>query len=240
MKKTIHKAQTRGFANHGWLKSHHTFSFADYRNAERVHFGMLRVLNDDWIEAAKGFGTHPHENMEIVTIPLEGALRHKDSMGHEQVITKGEVQRMSAGTGLTHSEYNDSKADPVTLLQIWVFPNVKNVAPSYEQKRFLETSRENQFQLVVAPLGLDGAVSIQQDAFFSLANLKASKTLNYEWKRPGHGAYFFVIEGQVTIAGESLERRDAMGVTEAQSLEITSKADSEILVIEVPMQGRAQ
>lgn len=235
MKKTIHKADSRGFADIGWLKSHHSFSFASYYNPERTRFGLLRVLNDDVIDAGMGFGTHPHDNMEIVTIPLSGEVAHQDSTGNKEVLKSGEVQIMSAGSGLTHSEFNNSKKDPLSLLQIWVFPKEKDLKPRYDQKSFDITERENKFQTVVSPDTENGAMWINQNAYFSLGNFDKEKSATYEIKHAGNGAYIFVIEGSVEIEGEILSKRDAIGIEDVNAIEILSKEKSEILVIEVPM-----
>lgn len=235
MKTIVHKSDSRGYADHGWLKSRHTFSFADYHNPERVRFGLLRVLNDDIVEAGMGFGAHPHDNMEIVSIPLSGALAHKDSTGSEHVINTGDVQIMSAGSGLYHSEYNASKKDEVNFLQIWVFPKERDIEPRYDQKTFDANERVNKFQLVVSPEKSGGSLWINQDAFFSLAKLEKGKQLKYNINHKGNGVYVFVLEGSVTVAGETLEKRDAAGVTETDSVNISANGDSEILVIEVPM-----
>lgn len=235
MKKTIHKADSRGFADIGWLKSHHSFSFASYYNPERTRFGLLRVLNDDVIDAGMGFGTHPHDNMEIVTIPLSGEVAHQDSTGNKEVLKSGEVQIMSAGSGLTHSEFNNSKKDPLSLLQIWVFPKEKDIKPRYDQKSFDITERENKFQTVVSPDTENGAMWINQNAYFSLGNFDKEKSATYEIKHAGNGAYIFVIEGSVEIEGEILSKRDAIGIEDVNAIEILSKEKSEILVIEVPM-----
>ncbi len=231
----IHQAATRGHADHGWLKSHHTFSFADYYNPERMSFGALRVINDDFIEGAMGFGTHPHRDMEIITIPLEGALQHKDSTGTSSVIKKGEVQIMSAGTGIRHSEFNANKDEPVTLLQIWVMPKKIGVEPRYEQKVFSIDDRKNKFQLVVAPDGRDGAVSINQDAFFSLSELDQGKEITYHKKAQGNGLYVFLVKGKIEVNGETLNTRDGLGIEEFENLQIKSLEASEILLMEVPV-----
>lgn len=235
MKTVVHKSDSRGYANHGWLKSRHTFSFANYHNPERVHFGALRVLNDDEVAEGMGFGTHPHENMEIVSIPLQGDLEHKDSTGRHKVIRQGDVQIMSAGSGISHSEYNHNKDEEVHFLQIWVFPKEKNIEPRYEQKTYEVEDRMNKFQTVVSPEGGD-ALWINQDAFFSLANLDAGTKLNYDVKKPGNGVYFFVLNGDMEVAGEALTTRDAVGISEADSFEVKAKSYSEVLAIEVPME----
>jgi hypothetical protein len=235
MKTVVHKSESRGFADHGWLKSHHSFSFAGYYNPERVHFGALRVLNDDQVAAGMGFGTHPHDNMEIVSIPLFGDLEHKDSTGRHKVIRQGDVQIMSAGSGISHSEYNHSREEEVHFLQIWVFPKEKNIEPRYEQKTFHAEDRMNRFQTVVSPDEGD-ALRINQDAYFSLANLDAGTTLHYPIKTAGNGVYLFVLNGDLQVAGESLSTRDAVGITETESVEVKAKSYAEVLAIEVPMQ----
>jgi len=235
MKMTIHRADSRGFLDHGWLKTYHTFSFASYYNPERVRFGLLRVLNDDTVGPGMGFGTHPHDNMEIVTIPLKGELAHKDSMGSKQVLKTGEVQIMSAGSGLTHSEFNNSNSEPINLLQIWVFPKLRDIDPRYDQREFDRSERKNKFQTVVSPEKTDGALWINQDAYFSLADIDSGKTLTYNVHLKGNGVYLFVLEGKVEAAGEKLDKRDAIGIEDAESIDITAAEDSEILVIEVPM-----
>ena len=235
MKTTLHKAESRGYADHGWLKTRHTFSFASYYDPLRVRFGLLRVLNDDIIEGGMGFGTHPHDNMEIVTIPLEGVLAHKDSMGTKQTLKPGEIQIMSAGSGLTHSEFNNSETEKINLLQIWVFPKERNIEPRYDQKVFEASERKNKFQTIISPIIENSAMWINQDAYFSLANIDKGKNLKYDIKLEGNGAYLFVIEGSANAAGEILNKRDAIGVEETNSLEISALENSEILVIEVPM-----
>jgi redox-sensitive bicupin YhaK (pirin superfamily) len=234
MKTTIHKANTRGYADHGWLKSHHTFSFAGYHNPERTRFGLLRVLNDDVVEPGMGFGTHPHDNMEIVSIPLEGALAHKDSTGNEHLINSGDVQIMSAGSGLYHSEYNASDKDEVNFLQIWVFPKKRDIEPRYEQKTFDAADRKNKFQTVVSPQK-NGAVWINQDAYFSLAQLDKDKIIKYDIKHSGNGLYILVLNGLVELEGEKLGKRDAVGLEDLNSVEIKALENSELLLIEVPM-----
>lgn len=235
MKTTIFKAGSRGHADHGWLKSYHTFSFAEYHDPERVRFGLLRVVNDDLVSPGEGFGTHPHDNMEIVSIPLKGALAHKDSTGTEKVINTGDVQIMSAGSGLNHSEYNASKTEPVSFLQIWVFPKERDITPRYEQKSFDKAERQNKLQTVVSPAKDDGALWINQDAWFSLANLEKGKSLEYTLNNKAGCVFVFLLEGKAAVAGESLERRDAIGVTGTDKVNITANENSEILVIEVPM-----
>ncbi|MBZ0202588.1 MAG: pirin family protein [Ignavibacteria bacterium] len=235
MKTIIHRADSRGLVDHGWLKSRHTFSFANYHNPQKVRFGLLRVLNDDIVEPGEGFGTHPHDNMEIISIPLKGALAHKDSEGNEHVINTGDVQIMSAGSGLYHSEYNASKKDPVNFLQIWVFPKERDIKPRYDQKTFPEKERENKLQLVVSPEKNGNALWINQNAYFSLGNLSAGKKVNYSIKHKGNAFYLFVLKGTVSVAAEELKDRDAIGIEDIIETEIEAKTDSEILLIEIPV-----
>jgi quercetin 2,3-dioxygenase len=236
MKTTLHKAATRGHANHGWLDSWHTFSFANYYDPSRIHFGALRVLNDDTVAPGMGFGRHPHDNMEIISIPLEGDLEHGDSMGNQAVIKQGDVQAMSAGTGIVHSEKNKNSDKRVKFLQIWVFPKQRNVQPRYDQKTFGEEEKKNRLLTVVSPLGTnDGGVQIHQDAWFSLGKLDKGTSLSYKVKKEGNGVYAFVLEGDVTINDIVLNRRDGLGIEEEKNLSITVDADSELLLMEVPM-----
>lgn len=236
MNVTIHKANTRGYADHGWLKTNHTFSFASYYDENRMNFGMLRVLNDDIVEGGMGFGKHPHNNMEIVSIPLSGALEHKDSMGHIEVIKEGEVQIMSAGTGVLHSEYNHSKTDEVNFLQIWVLPKERNIKPRYEQKNINNADAKNKFLTIVSPDEKDdNAVWINQDAYFSITRSDAGTEISYDIKQKGNGVYIFVIEGDVTIDGNNLGRRDGIGIEGAEKVRIKSNTDSRLLAIEIPM-----
>lgn len=235
MNTVVHKADSRGFADHGWLRSRHTFSFAGYYNPDRVHFGALRVLNDDIVAGGKGFGTHPHDNMEIVSIPLYGDLEHKDSTGTGEVIRTGDVQIMSAGSGLRHSEFNHSKEEEVHFLQVWVFPKERDITPRYDQKSFNVEDRMNKFQTVVSPQD-DNALWINQDAHFSLANIDAGGTLTYEVKSPGNGVYFLVLNGDMEIADETLDTRDAVGVTDANEVIVKARSYAEVLAIEVPME----
>lgn len=235
MKKTIHRAETRGHANHGWLNTYHTFSFANYYDPERVHFGALRVLNDDWIAADNGFGKHPHQNMEIVSIPLRGALSHADSHEHSGTIRKGEVQIMSAGTGIFHSEKNDDYVESTELLQIWVLPDTMNVEPRYAQKQFDFKSKANDFLSLVVPKGKDDTMWVHQDAWFSWADFKAGNSKNYTLHTEGNGVYIFVIDGEIKVEDEVLSQRDGMGVEEVSEIHIEAMEDSEFLLIEVPM-----
>ncbi len=236
MKTIFIAANDRGHANHGWLDSYHTFSFANYYNPEWENFGALRVLNDDHVSGGMGFGKHPHDNMEIVSIPLEGALEHQDSMGNKTVIRKGEVQIMSAGTGVAHSEKNEDSKNPVKFLQIWVFPEKRNIAPRYEQKVFDLEGRKDKFQTVVSPLGTsDEGIKMNQQSWFTLTDLSAEKTLTYDLKNTKNGVYVYVLEGSAEVAGKSLGRRDGLGIWETETFEISASADSEILLMEVPM-----
>ncbi|GAB4229999.1 MAG: pirin family protein [Ekhidna sp.] len=234
MKSIIHKAETRGHANFGWLNSRHTFSFGQYYDPERVHFGMLRVLNDDVVAGGAGFPTHPHSNMEIVSIPLAGALAHKDSTGTEKAIHTGEVQIMSAGSGITHSEYNASKTDEVNFLQIWVFPKEKDIKPRYDQKRFHPEDRKNKLQTVVAPND-NSALWINQDAWFCLVDFDHEGVLDYSLRSANNGVYLFVIEGSVKIEDTDLNKRDAIGIWETDQVHLKVQKDSQLLIIEVPM-----
>jgi redox-sensitive bicupin YhaK (pirin superfamily) len=235
MKTIIHKSADRGHANHGWLNAKHSFSFASYHDPNKVHFGLLRVLNDDIVAPGTGFGMHPHDNMEIVTIPLQGTLEHRDSMGNIGTIKPNEIQAMSAGSGLMHSEYNHSKTEPINLLQIWVFPKVRNIEPRYEQKVFSENDKLNKFKTIVAPIKSDDVMWINQDAYFSIGKFNEDTTQSYSIQHKGNGAYVFVIEGEASIANQALEKRDAIGIWETDSFELKIKSNSEILIIEVPM-----
>lgn len=237
MKTTIiHKADSRGHANHGWLDAHHTFSFAGYYDPNRVQFGVLRVLNDDIIAPGMGFGTHPHDNMEIITIPLEGDLAHKDSMGNTEVIKFGDVQVMSAGSGIQHSEFNPNHNQRTNLLQIWVFPKYRNVAPRYEQITLNVPDRHNQFQQILSPSADDAGVWIHQDAWFHMSNMDAGTELEYTQKLAGNGLYVFVIKGSIEVDGQSLEQRDGMGITDFEKVNFKATSEAEILLMEVPMQ----
>jgi redox-sensitive bicupin YhaK (pirin superfamily) len=236
MKTVIHKANTRGHADHGWLNTHHSFSFAGYFNPERLQFGMLRVLNDDIVSGGNGFGTHPHENMEIISIPLEGDLEHKDSMGTSGIIRKNDVQLMSAGTGVYHSEKNKSNDMLVNFLQLWIFPKYKDIAPRYDQKTFDPEQRRDQFQEIVSPLESSGTgVKINQNAYLHMADMTEGTELTYQVKGKGNGVYVFVLKGDVTVAGESLQKRDGMGISEADSFGLEASASAELLLIEVPL-----
>jgi redox-sensitive bicupin YhaK (pirin superfamily) len=235
MKSIIYKAADRGTADHGWLKPAHYFSFGGYHNPEKVHFGLLRVLNDDFIAGGGAFPRHPHDNMEIVTIPFNGALKHKDSTGGEGVIKAGDVQIMSAGSGIQHSEANESATEPVTLFQIWVFPKDRNITPRYDQRAFNEEDRNNKWQVIVSPRKEDEALWINQDARFSLANLKAGTEINYTNAFKGNGVFLVVINGSAEVDGKTLGKRDAIGVSEADNFIIKVSEDTELLAVEVPM-----
>jgi len=234
MKTILHKANTRGHASFGWLNSYHTFSFGHYYNPERIHFGALRVLNDDTVKGGMGFSKHPHDNMEIVSILLSGDLHHKDTTGRDEIIRQHDVQIMSAGSGIAHSETNANHDKEVKFLQIWVFPKEKNIEPRYQQKSFKPEDRLNQVLTVVAPDD-EQAVWINQDAWFSLANLEAGVEKTYQIKRKENGVYAFVIGGQVTINGEQLDARDGLGIWETDTINITASSNAEILLIDVPM-----
>ncbi len=235
MKTTITRANERGTANHGWLKPAHYFSFGSWQNADKIHFGALRVLNDDWIAGGGAFPTHPHDNMEIITIPFTGALKHKDSTGGAGIIQAGDVQIMSAGTGVQHSEANESPTEPVTLFQLWVFPKERNITPRYDQRTFDIKEREGKWQVVVSPLEKDNALWINQDARFALANIKAGEKINYENAFTGNGVYVVVIKGSIEIDSKIFNHRDAVGISETDNVEIKVLEDAELLAVEVPM-----
>ena len=235
MKKRAFPAQQRGHADHGWLKTYHSFSFANYFNPECMNFGVLRVLNDDFIAGGGGFGTHPHDNMEIITIPFAGDLEHKDSMGNVGVIRQGDVQVMSAGTGILHSEYNKNADVDVELFQIWVFPNQKNVTPRYDQISIQELQTQNSWYQILSPNPDDQGVWIHQDAWFHLGDFSEATNLDYTLKKEDNGLYIMVIEGSATVAGETLNRRDALGLSEVQNVPFEVAADSKILLMEIPM-----
>jgi redox-sensitive bicupin YhaK (pirin superfamily) len=235
MKTIIHYSESRGTVNQGWLQAKHSFSFANYYDPTRMHFGVLRVLNDDTFGAGGGFGMHPHENMEIITIPLEGALKHGDNMGNKGIIQKGDVQVMSAGTGIVHSEENESQIKDVKLFQIWLFPNKKNVQPRYDQKSFDILNREQKWQLVVSPDGKDESLWIHQDAWFWLGNFKKG-IQKYNIQKPGNGIYLMLIEGEIKIGDDQFRKRDAIGIWETDSVDIEILDDqTEILIMDIPM-----
>jgi redox-sensitive bicupin YhaK (pirin superfamily) len=234
-KLVIHRSNTRGHANHGWLDSYHTFSFAQYYNPERMHFGVLRVLNDDIVAGGMGFGTHPHDNMEIISIPLKGDLMHKDNMGNTQVISEGDVQILSAGSGITHSEYNKNQNDKVNFLQIWIYPNKKNVSPRYDQYSFKKEDRKNKLQQVISPSKDDEGIWIHQDAWFHLGNFDNGATTEYQLKKKGNGVYIFLLEGSIVIEDNVLQKRDGIGIWETDAIKINTTTNSEFLIMEIPM-----
>ncbi|HEY9168809.1 MAG TPA: pirin family protein [Lutibacter sp.] len=239
MKKIIYKASNRGTANYGWLEANYSFSFANYYDPEKVNFGALRVLNNDTIQGGMGFGTHPHDNMEIITIPLKGSLKHKDSMGNKWIVIEtGEVQVMSAGSGLQHSEMNNSTSEEINLFQIWIFPDKNDVEPRYDQQRFDPSERKNKLQVLVSSIDgeLKNTLKIHQDALISRIDLDENTVFNYTLKSENHGLYLMVIEGEVNIDNEILIKRDAIGISEVKSVQIKSKSISELLFIEVPLQ----
>lgn len=232
----LHKANTRGHANHGWLNTYHTFSFAGYYDPERVHFGALRVINDDYIAPGMGFGTHPHDNMEIITIPLEGDLEHRDSMGNTSVIYHGDVQVMSAGTGIQHSEFNANKSEGLKLFQIWVFPNKKNVTPRYQQISLDIADRRNRLQQILSPNTDDDGVWIHQNAWFHLGEFDNGVAIDYSLKASGNGVYALVVKGRFEIDGKELDNRDGLGIYDTEKISIKALSqDAEILLMEVPM-----
>jgi redox-sensitive bicupin YhaK (pirin superfamily) len=235
MKSVLHQANTRGNANHGWLQSHHSFSFANYYNPQRMHFGVLRVLNDDTVAPGRGFSTHPHDNMEIISIPLEGDLEHKDSMGNVAVIKEGDIQVMSAGTGVYHSEYNKNKDQLVKFLQIWLFPNKKNVTPRYDQITLGDEAPDNELIQILSPSKDDAGVWIHQDAWFHIGKFSSSKTINYKVHKSGNGIYTFVLDGQIAVGDQDLNPRDGYGVWDTDSITIHTSPNSRILIMEVPM-----
>jgi hypothetical protein len=237
MKTVVHRSEQRGHANHGWLNARHSFSFAQWFNPNLIHFGALRVLNDDEVAPGMGFGQHPHENMEIITLVQEGALEHKDSMGNGSVMRSGDVQVMSAGSGVYHSEMNHSKEEAVKLFQIWVFPDKENVTPRYDQQFFNAEDRKDKWQEIIKPDTQETGegIFIHQQAWFHLADLSAGTSLPYSLKKKGNGAYVFVIEGEVDLAGEHLNKRDAIGITDFTEINLQSTVDARVLVMEIPM-----
>ena len=235
MRTLIHRSDTRGYAQHGWLESYHTFSFASYYDPQRIQFGALRVLNDDTVAAGQGFGKHPHKNMEIISIPLEGDLAHQDSMGNVKIIKEGELQVMSAGRGIYHSEYNRHDDRPVKFLQIWVIPDKQNVAPRYDQISLNQWAVPDRFYQIVSPYKHDQGVWIHQQAWFSLADLHAGKQARYSLKGAAHGVYLFVLEGQVNVGDETLYRRDGLGTWDVDKIMVEATKTSRLLLIEVPL-----
>lgn len=236
MKTKLFKAADRGSADYGWLKPNYYFSFAQYHNPGKVHFGMLRVLNDDFIAGGGAFPTHPHDNMEIVTIPFSGAIQHKDSTGGQGIIKAGDIQIMSAGTGVQHSEANASATEPITLFQVWVFPKERNITPGYDQKTFDINERINKWQIIVSPIAADNGLWINQDARFALTKLEAGVSIDYTNAFKGNGVFLVVINGSVNINGQQLNKRDALGIEDTDMFSITTIEEAELLVIEVPMQ----
>lgn len=239
MKKIIHKAADRGKANYGWLEANYSFSFANYYDPEKINFGALRVLNNDIIQGGMGFGTHPHDNMEIITIPLKGSLKHNDSMGNKWIaIETGEVQVMSAGSGLQHSEMNNSPSEEIELFQIWIFPDKNEVEPRYDQLKFNPSDRKNKLQILVSSIdeNLENTLKIHQDALISSIDLDENLEFSYTLKSENHGLYVMVVEGGIDIDNEILGKRDAIGISETKSINIKAKAASALLFIEVPMQ----
>ena len=236
MKTIVHKANERGHANHSWLNAYHSFSFANWYNPEKVQFGMLRVLNDDTIAAGMGFGTHPHDNMEIITIPLEGDLAHKDSMGNGTTIKSGDIQVMSAGTGIQHSEFNPNHNHHTKLFQIWLFPKYRNVEPRYQQITLDKSLEKNDFAQILSPNPDDAGVWIHQDAWFYLSDFDADFSKKLSLKKEGNGFYIMNIEGEIEVNGEKLERRDAVGIWETNEIEIKANTAAKFLVMEIPME----
>ncbi len=232
----LHKASSRGHANHGWLNTYHSFSFASWYNPERIQFGMLRVLNDDTVTAGMGFGTHPHDNMEIITIPLEGDLAHKDSMGNSSTIKTGDVQVMSAGTGIQHSEFNPNADLQTKLFQIWLFPKYRNVEPRYQQITLDVAQQKNSFAQILSPNPDDEGVWIHQDAWFYLSDFKANFSKKLALQKKGNGFYIMNIEGEIEVNGEKLEKRDAIGIWETNEIEIKANTNSRFLILEIPME----
>lgn len=231
----LHKSDSRGEADFGWLKARYSFSFGQYYNPDRIHFGVLRVLNDDIVAPAMGFNTHPHDNMEIITIPLAGAVKHRDSMGNEAIVEAGEVQVMSAGSGVKHSEHNASQKDYLKLLQIWVFPNQKNVEPRYQQISLDETKMNNKFYQIVSPNQDDEGVWIHQNAWFHMADIEMGNSLSYDLKMDGNGVYVFVIEGSLSLYDCVLKQRDALGIEGVEKIDLYALSLSRVLLMEVPM-----
>ena len=235
MKSVFHPSDSRGYANHGWLEARHSFSFASWYQPDRLHFGALRVLNDDIIQGGMGFGTHPHDNMEIVTIPLKGDLEHKDSMGNSAVIREGDIQVMSAGTGVQHSEYNNSPDKEINLFQLWLFPNKQNVKPRYDQLPIRSLHQKNEFFQILSPSANDQGVWIHQDAWMHILDADQDQSFDYVLQSPENGVYLIVIEGEVEVDNQTLFRRDAIGIWETDKLTIKTKTDAELLLVQVPM-----
>lgn len=236
MKTVLYPANTRGTADFGWLKANYSFSFANYYDPTRIHFGALRVLNDDYIAPGMGFGKHPHDNMEIVTIPLEGAVAHEDSTGMSGIVGVGDVQIMSAGTGVFHSEKNASATEPLKLFQIWVMPKLKNISPRYDQRKFDVKEYENRWKTLVSPLGSDmDSLQVNADTYFNMTKTAAGESLSYQFHQKNQGAYIMVVDGEIEVGGKTLGKRDAIGISEVDSLEIHFLKESQVLLIEIPM-----
>jgi hypothetical protein len=235
MKKIVHKAESRGHANHGWLNSYHTFSFANYYDPNRMNFGVLRVLNDDEVAPGMGFGTHPHNNMEIISIPLEGDLEHKDSMGNTAIIKEGDIQAMSAGTGVSHSERNKNRDKAVKFLQIWILPNKSNVTPRYDQITLDKKALNNQFFQIISPDPNDDGIWIHQDAWFYLGTFEGASKVTHKLNRTQNGIYIFILEGSCIVNGETLSKRDGLGLWETDTLSFEMTSASKILLMEVPL-----
>ncbi|MCL3782622.1 pirin family protein [Prolixibacteraceae bacterium JC049] len=236
-KSVFHSADSRGYADHDWLQSYHTFSFASYYDKDRMHFGVLRVLNDDTVQGGKGFGTHPHDNMEIVSIPLEGDLEHKDSMGNVSIIKHGDIQVMSAGTGIYHSEFNKNSDKSVKFLQIWIYPNKRDVKPRYDQITMIADYQHNQLQQVLSPEPDDEGVWIHQNAWFYMGKFQKGKEIDYQLKKRNNGIYLFVLEGSFSCEDHTLNQRDGLGIWETNQLAMQALSDdARILIMEVPME----
>jgi len=235
MKKIIHRADSRGYFDYGWLKTNHTFSFSKYYDPERINFGMLRVLNDDIVAPGQGFGTHPHNNMEIVSIPLKGALAHKDSAGNEEIIFPNDVQVMSAGNGIQHSEYNHSSEEEVNFLQLWIFPDKQGHKPRYDQKTFNAGERKNKLLNIVSPEKSNDNLWLNQDAYLSMSDIDRNNTINYKLNTKETGIYIFLIDGEISVGGETISKRDGIGIWEVEEISIKAIKDSQVLLIEVPM-----
>ena len=236
MNKVYHSAETRGHADHGWLNANHSFSFASFYDPNRMNFGALRVLNDDTISPGKGFGKHSHDNMEIITIPLKGDLEHNDSLGNIGAINEGEIQVMSAGTGIYHSEYNKNSDKFINLLQLWVMPKKQDVKPRYDQRSFKGLKKKNSVYQVLSPYPEDEGMWIHQDAWIHLGDFEEVTSVDYMLKKKGNGVYIFVIEGIFKVANEKLEKRDALGVWNTESITFEAQSKSQVLLIEVPME----
>lgn len=235
MKTIIHKADERGITELGWLHSRHSFSFGRYYNPEKMGYGLLRVLNDDIVEPGEGFGKHPHDNMEIISIVLDGELEHRDSMGTGSVIKTGDIQVMSAGTGITHSEFNHSNEKKVNFLQLWIFPKERNIKPRYDQRNFILAERKNKTKTVVSGLEHDGVLSIHQNASISIGNFEKEKDVNYKIKYPGNGAYLFMLNGNIKLSGNTISGKDAIGISDINEFSFHTESETDFIIIDVPM-----